>query len=96
MARSSTGSIGINDYYDIRIKEARLKLLREHQAFTFHKVELADQAAVAAVFATHQPEYVVNLAAQAGVRHSLTHPRAYTDSNIVGFLHILEAAAITG
>ncbi len=84
------GLDSVNDYYDVRIKEARLKLLREHQAFTFHKVELADQAAVAAVFAAHKPEYVVNHAAQAGDRHSLTHPRAYTDSNIVGFLHILE------
>jgi UDP-glucuronate 4-epimerase len=84
------GLDSVNDYYDVRIKEARLKQLREHKTFTFHKVELADQAAVAAVFAAHKFEYVVNLAAQAGVRHSLTHPRAYTDSNITGFLHILE------
>ncbi len=84
------GLDNLNDYYDVRIKEARLKLLREHATFTFHKVELADQAAVAAVFATHQPEYVVNLAAQAGVRYSLVNPRAYVDCNITGFLHILE------
>lgn len=84
------GLDSINDYYDVRIKEARLALLREHTAFTFHKIELADQAAVSALFAAHRPDYVVNLAAQAGVRHSLTHPRSYTDSNITGFLHILE------
>ncbi len=84
------GLDNLNDYYDVRIKEARLKLLREHATFTFHKVELADQAAVAAVFATHRPEYVVNLAAQAGVRYSLVNPRAYVDCNITGFLHILE------
>jgi UDP-glucuronate 4-epimerase len=84
------GLDNLNDYYDVRIKEARLKLLREHAAFTFHRIELADQAAVAAVFAAHQPEYVINLAAQAGVRYSLVNPRAYVDCNITGFLHILE------
>ena len=84
------GLDNLNDYYDVRIKEARLKLLREYNAFTFHKIELADQAAVAAVFAAHKPEYVINLAAQAGVRYSLVNPRAYVDCNITGFLHILE------
>jgi UDP-glucuronate 4-epimerase len=84
------GLDSVNDYYDVRIKQARLELLRKYPSFTFHKVELTDQAAVTAVFATHRPGYVVNLAAQAGVRHSLTHPRTYTDSNITGFLHILE------
>ena len=84
------GLDSVNDYYDVRIKEARLQLLREHKTFTFHKVELADQAAVAAVFAAHKPEYVINLAAQAGVRYSLVNPRAYVDCNITGFLHILE------
>ena len=84
------GLDNLNDYYDVRIKDARLKLLTAYPAFTFHKVELADQAAVAAVFSTHRPEYVINLAAQAGVRYSLVNPRAYVDCNITGFLHILE------
>ncbi|MEN9663007.1 MAG: hypothetical protein RL324_1956 [Verrucomicrobiota bacterium] len=84
------GLDNLNDYYDVRIKEARLKLLQAHPQFTFHKVELADQAAVAGLFSTHRPEYVINLAAQAGVRYSLVNPRAYVDCNITGFLHILE------
>ena len=84
------GLDNLNDYYDVRLKAARLKLLQEHPNFTFHKVELADQAAVAAVFSGHRPEYVINLAAQAGVRYSLVNPRAYVDCNITGFLNILE------
>ncbi len=84
------GLDNLNDYYDVRIKEARLKLLQAHPQFTFHKVELADQAAVAGLFSAHRPEYVINLAAQAGVRYSLVNPRAYVDCNITGFLHILE------
>lgn len=84
------GLDNLSDYYDVGLKEARLRLLREHQTFTFHKMDLADQAAVAGLFAEHKPEYVVNLAAQAGVRYSLVNPRAYIDSNVTGFLHILE------
>jgi len=84
------GLDSVNDYYDPALKEQRLALLREFPCFTFHRVELADQAAVANVFSTHRPDLVVHLAAQAGVRYSLTNPRAYTDSNITGFLHILE------
>lgn len=84
------GLDSVNDYYDPGLKEARLKILRAFPAFSFHRVELADQTAVERVFATHRPEFVVHLAAQAGVRYSLTNPRVYTDSNITGFLHILE------
>jgi UDP-glucuronate 4-epimerase len=84
------GLDNVNEYYDVRIKQARLALLAAHPSFTFHKVELADQAAVAALFAAHPPEYVINLAAQAGVRYSLVNPRAYVDCNITGFLHVLE------
>jgi len=84
------GFDSMNDYYDVTIKEARLKLLREFPAFHFHKADLADQSAVHAVFEQNKPEFVVNLAAQAGVRFSLINPRAYTDSNITGFLNILE------
>jgi UDP-glucuronate 4-epimerase len=84
------GLDNLSDYYDVSLKEARLRILREHAGFTFHKLDLADQAAVAGIFAQHKPDYVVNLAAQAGVRYSLVNPRAYIDSNITGFLHILE------
>jgi UDP-glucuronate 4-epimerase len=65
-------------------------LLREFPRFAFERIDIADQAAMAACFATHKPTRVVNLAAQAGVRYSLTNPHAYTDSNISGFLNILE------
>jgi len=84
------GVDNLNGYYDVKLKEARLQLLREHSAFTFDRMDLADQDAVAGVFAQKKPERVVHLAAQAGVRYSLVNPRAYTDSNITGFLHILE------
>ena len=85
------GLDNLNDYYDVRIKEARLAELRKSQGFTFVKGDLADAKAVNTVFAEHKPRYVVNLAAQAGVRYSLENPRAYIDANIVGFLNILEA-----
>ena len=84
------GLDNLSDYYDVGLKEARLRLLSEHTTFTFHRADLADQSAIADIFARHKPEYVVNLAAQAGVRYSLVNPRAYIDSNITGFLHILE------
>lgn len=84
------GLDSLNNYYDIGIKEARVRILNESQGFKLHRMDLADQETVASVFRTHKPEYVVNLAAQAGVRHSLTSPRVYIDSNITGFLHVLE------
>ena len=80
----------VNDYYDVRLKEARLARLRAHPSFTEARVRLQDRPAVEALFAEHAFSRVVHLAAQAGVRHSLTHPHVYVDSNIVGFLHILE------
>ncbi len=96
------GIDNLNDYYDVNLKLARLKVLTDlgstpssnstpHSSFIFEKADLADAAAIQKIFATHNPEYVVNLAAQAGVRYSLENPRAYIDSNIVGFLNILEA-----
>lgn len=90
------GFDNVNDYYDPAIKEARLRLLGETAAaapgkWSFIRADLADQAAVDAAFATHQFDRVVHLAAQAGVRHSLTHPHAYVQSNIVAFTNILEA-----
>lgn len=85
------GLDNVNDYYDVRLKEARLAQLTAHANFTFVRADLADNAAVANVFQSHQPRGVVNLAAQAGVRYSLTHPHVYLHSNVTGFLNILEA-----
>ncbi len=93
LARGETvvGYDNLNDYYDVRLKEARLDVLHESPEFTFAKGDLADDAAVEAVFAAHAPQIVVNLAAQAGVRYSIDNPRAYIESNIVGFFNVLEA-----
>lgn len=84
------GFDNVNDYYDVRLKESRLEILREYPKFTFVKGDLADEAAVTALFEQYQPDIVVNLAAQAGVRYSIDHPRSYIDSNIIGFFNILE------
>ena len=84
------GVDNLNDYYDVRLKEARLGQLTRHENFTDVRVSLEDREALDSVFRDHKPSRVVNLAAQAGVRYSLTHPHAYIDSNIVGFLNILE------
>ena len=84
------GLDNLNDYYDPTLKVARLNLLRELPGFVFHHVDISHHAAVAQVFEASRPELVVHLAAQAGVRYSVSNPRAYTDSNITGFLHILE------
>ncbi|MGZ7042215.1 MAG: NAD-dependent epimerase [Thermoanaerobaculia bacterium] len=84
------GIDNINDYYDPSLKEARLALLREFPKFQFERVDTADRDRMAALFESRRPQRVVHLAAQAGVRYSLTHPFAYTDSNITGFLTILE------
>ena len=80
-----------NDYYDVRLKEARLEMLSGYDKFTFVKADLADKAAVDKVFEEYKPEIVVNLAAQAGVRYSIENPQAYISSNMVGFFNILEA-----
>ena len=85
------GFDNVNDYYDVGLKESRLEILRQYEKFTFIKGDLADEAAVSALFDTYQPDIVVNLAAQAGVRYSIDHPRSYIDSNIIGFFNILEA-----
>ena len=86
-----TGYDIVNDYYDPSLKEARLKILEQYPSFRFHRSDLTDKAAVEKAFAEANPEIVVNLAAQAGVRYSLENPRAYVDANVVGFLNILEA-----
>lgn len=85
------GFDGVNDYYDIRLKESRLEKLQKHRNFIFIKANLADKDKVSEVFREYSPQIVVNLAAQAGVRYSITNPDAYIESNIIGFYNILEA-----
>ena len=85
------GFDNINDYYDVNLKYARLKELEIFKNFKFIKGDLADAVAVNGLFEEEKPEIVVNLAAQAGVRYSITNPQAYINSNIIGFFNILEA-----
>lgn len=85
------GLDNINDYYDAQLKESRLKKLERFSNFIFIKGSIADKAAVREAFEQYQPDIVVNLAAQAGVRYSIDHPDTYIESNIVGFYNILEA-----
>lgn len=90
------GFDNLNDYYDVRLKEYRLKKLEKYDNFTFIKGDLADKKAVNEVFAKYHPDIVVNLAAQAGVRYSIDHPDAYIESNLIGFYNILEACRHSG
>jgi UDP-glucuronate 4-epimerase len=92
LARGDTviGLDSVNNYYDVRLKEARLAMLTDNSQFHFIRLDLAHRDGMAEVFASKKPERVIHLAAQAGVRYSLTNPHAYTESNVVGFLHILE------
>ena len=85
------GYDNVNPYYSVELKEARVRQLEDHEKFTLIRGELGDQQRVNEVFASYQFDAVVNLAAQAGVRYSLQQPHAYTDSNVTGFLNILEA-----
>ncbi len=80
----------INDYYDVQLKLDRLSQLEGHPGFEFHKLDLADRRGMAGLFESARPELVVHLAAQAGVRYSLENPHVYVDSNVVGFLNVLE------
>jgi len=89
------GFDNMNAYYDPALKVARLARLKEHAGFTFEKGSLEDRDAVSRLFAEHRPDRVVNLAAQAGVRYSIEDPHAYVDSNLVGFLNILEGCRAT-
>ena len=84
------GVDNVNDYYDVRLKEARLERIKPHPAFTEIRAGLHDRTAMEGVFAQYKPQRVVNLAAQAGVRYSLKNPYAYVDSNLLGFVNILE------
>jgi UDP-glucuronate 4-epimerase len=88
---SVVGIDNLNDYYDPTLKQARLDRLRTHSNFEFAALDLADHDGVDALFRAHRFEIVINMAAQAGVRYSLENPRAYTQSNVTGFLSILEA-----
>ena len=89
------GIDNLNDYYDVSLKQARLDRLTPHPAFSFVKADIADRAAMSALFAGQSFDAVVNLAAQAGVRYSLENPHAYIDANIQGFLNILEGCRHT-
>ena len=85
------GIDNMNDYYDVRLKAARLSELSVHPSFIFIKDSIADKALVTEIFEKYKPQVVVNLAAQAGVRYSITNPDAYIESNLIGFYNILEA-----
>lgn len=84
------GVDNVNDYYDVRLKEARLSRLRAHREFVFERLDIADRKGISALFERYPVRRVVHLAAQAGVRYSLINPYAYTESNMTGFLNILE------
>ncbi len=75
------GVDNLNDYYDVSLKQARLEQLFNHQNFHFFQLDLANRSKIAELFAIYKPEKVIHLAAQAGVRYSLTHPHTYVDSN---------------
>lgn len=84
------GFDNMNDYYEVSLKEARLKKLKEYSSFEFIEGDLADKNALEEIFKTRKPDYVVNLGAQAGVRYSIDNPDAYMQSNMIGFYNILE------
>lgn len=85
------GLDNMNDYYDVRLKESRLEELQKYESFKFIKGNLADKELINKIFDEYRPSIVVNLAAQAGVRYSITNPDAYIESNLIGFYNILEA-----
>ncbi|MFS0750391.1 GDP-mannose 4,6-dehydratase [Oceanobacillus sp. 1P07AA] len=88
---SVIGLDNVNDYYDVNLKETRLKLLQPNDNFTFIKGDISDKELVLSVFEEYKPSFVVNLAAQAGVRYSIENPDVYMQSNVIGFYNILEA-----
>lgn len=88
--RRVVGIDNLSPYYDVRLKEARLAQLAGHPGFAFRRLDIADRPGVAGLFAEVKPALVAHLAAQAGVRHSLSHPETYVDANVVGFLNVLE------
>lgn len=94
--RSVVGLDNLNSYYDPALKQARLSLLGNESRFSFVQADLADRETMAALFARHRFSEVVHLAAQAGVRHSIEHPQSYADSNLQGFLNVLEGCRRCG
>ncbi len=94
--RAIIGLDNLNSYYDVTLKKARLALLEGWSGFAFVEADIADKEAMSALFKTERPDIVVHLAAQAGVRYSLINPHAYMDSNLAGFLNILEGCRHSG
>jgi len=94
--REVVGLDSLNDYYDPKLKEARLDILKRQPNFTFVKLDLADRSATKSLFAQHRFPVVIHLAAQAGVRYSLQNPHAYVDANIEGFINVLEGCRHNG
>jgi UDP-glucuronate 4-epimerase len=94
--RTVVGLDSLNAYYDPALKQARLDVLLTQQGFTFERIDLADRASMAALFARHRFSRVIHLAAQAGVRYSIDHPHAYADANLEGFLNVLEGCRHQG
>ena len=90
MGHEVVGVDNLNDYYDVALKHGRLEWLQPLAGFRFEKLELADRDAVAQLFATEKFDRVIHLAAQAGVRYSITNPHAYVDSNLIGFVNVME------
>jgi len=90
------GVDNLNDYYDVSLKEARLARISSHENFTEARIGIEDRPAMEALFAEHKPDRVINLAAQAGVRYSLENPHSYVESNLVGFMNILEGCRHNG
>jgi UDP-glucuronate 4-epimerase len=90
------GLDNMNPYYDVRLKNDRLSLLQANEAFTFLKMDIANRADIEKLFKEYQFQVVVNLAAQAGVRHSLKDPHSYVDANLVGFVNLLEGCRHSG
>ncbi|MBI2260322.1 MAG: NAD-dependent epimerase/dehydratase family protein [Caulobacterales bacterium] len=93
---SVIGVDNLNSYYDPALKQARLERLRAEPGYIHHTLDLADRPGMAALFAGHAPRRIIHLGAQAGVRYSLEHPESYVDSNVVGFLTVLEGARTVG
>jgi UDP-glucuronate 4-epimerase len=84
------GVDNLNDYYDVSLKEARLARVQRKSGFSFHRINVEDRSNIENLFKKEKPDHVIHLAAQAGVRYSITNPHAYIDANIQGFLNILE------
>ncbi len=82
----------LNDYYDVSLKRARLDTLLSQPNFTFYKIDISDRKALADLFAKEEPDRVIHLAAQAGVRYSIANPHAYVNANLQGFMNVLEGS----